>query len=351
MQKKEPNSPFSRWDGIMAKIAVVGAGAYGTALAAYSVNIGHDVKVWCFERNLPDLVKRTGENELYLPGIKLPEKLVFTNDPTEAVASADMVIMVSPSAHVRNTSKLISSTISKDALIVSAAKGIEQGTLNLMSQVLEDTLSDHADRLSYISGPSFARDVANGLPTDLACASHSIEVAHAVQEILHSSTLRIYSNDDVVGVELGGALKNVIAVACGAVDAMHLGLSARASLMTRGLAEITRLGVAMGAKTVSFLGLAGMGDLVLTCTGDLSRNYTLGKRLALGEKAADIIHSQNSVAEGYVTVKPAVELAHKHNVDMPICEAVYKVCYENADIREEGLKLMSRTMKDEFAGM
>lgn len=335
----------------MSKIAVVGAGAYGTALAAYSANIGHEVKVWCFERNLPEIVKRTGENELYLQGVKLPEQVVFTNDPQEAVASADMVILVSPSAHVRNTSKLISSTISKNALIVSAAKGIEQGTLNLMSQILEETLSDHAERLSYISGPSFARDVATGLPTDLACASHSIDTARAVQEILHSKTLRIYANDDVVGVELGGALKNVIAVACGALDAMNLGLSARASLMTRGLAEITRLGVAMGANTVSFLGLAGVGDLILTCTGDLSRNRMLGKRLALGEKASDIIHSQNSVAEGYVTVKPAVELARKHNVDMPICDAVYKVCYEDADIREEAAKLMSRTMKDEFAGM
>jgi glycerol-3-phosphate dehydrogenase (NAD(P)+) len=335
----------------MSKIAVVGAGAYGTALAAYSANIGHTVKVWCFERNLPEIVKRTGENELYLPGVKLPENITFTTSHVDAVSDADLVILVCPSAHVRNTSHLVAPLIPKNALVVSAAKGIEQGTLKLMSEILEETLADHADRLSYISGPSFARDVANGLPTDLACASRSIEVARQVQEVLHSATLRFYANDDVVGVELGGALKNVIAVACGAADAMNFGLSARASLMTRGLAEMTRLGVAMGANAVSFLGLAGVGDLVLTCTGDLSRNRTLGKRLALGEKAGDIIRSQNSVAEGYVTVKPAFELAKKHNVDMPICEAVYKVCYEDADIRNIGIQLMSRTMKDEFAGM
>jgi glycerol-3-phosphate dehydrogenase (NAD(P)+) len=335
----------------MAKIAIVGAGAFGTALAGYSQKQGHEVKVWCFERNLPDIVKKTGENEVYLPGIKLDPSIVFTTDSAEAVSDAECILLVCPSAHIRNTSKLISDKIHRNALVISAAKGIEHGTLFLMSQVLEETLGDHTDRLAYMSGPSFAKDVALGLPTDLACASRNIEVARKAQEILHSATLRIYANNDVTGVELGGSLKNVIAVACGAADAMNLGSSARASLMTRGLAEITRLGVAMGASPISFLGLAGVGDLILTCTGDLSRNRMLGKRLAAGEKASDIIHSQNAVAEGYVTVKPAVELAKKYNVDMPICSAVYRVCYENSDIRAEGIKLMSRTMKDEFAGM
>jgi glycerol-3-phosphate dehydrogenase (NAD(P)+) len=335
----------------MSKIAVVGAGAFGTALAIYSRKLGHDVTVWCFEKDLPDLVASKGENSIYLPGIQVDPSVTWTTDPDRAVSNADLVIIVSPSAYVRTTAKLIADKISRDALIVSAAKGIEQGTLALMSQVLEESLPAHADRLSFISGPSFARDVALGLPTDLACASRSIDVARRAQDILHSPLLRIYSSDDVLGVELGGALKNVIAVACGAADAMNMGSSALASLITRGLAEITRLGVSMGAKPVSFLGLAGVGDLILTCTGDLSRNRTLGKRLAAGEKARDIVASQKAVAEGYVTVKPAYELAKKQGVDMPVTSAVYRICYEDSDIQTEGKSLMLRDPKDEFHGM
>jgi glycerol-3-phosphate dehydrogenase (NAD(P)+) len=335
----------------MANVTIIGAGAFGSALAMYNHKIGHSVKVWAFEKELPALIKEKGENEIFLPGFKIDPSIVWTNDPEEAVTGSELIIIVCPSAYVRSTTKLISNTIPSSAFIVSAAKGIEQESLAFMSQVLEETLTKHRERLAFLSGPSFARDVAAGLPTDLACASFHIDTARAVQNILHSPVLRIYTNDDIIGTELGGALKNVIAVACGVSDGMKLGASALASLMTRGLAEITRLGVAIGARPLSFSGLAGMGDLILTCTGDLSRNRTLGKRLAAGEKAKDIVESQKSIAEGYVTVKPAVELAQKYGVDMPISRGVYRVCYENAEILSEAKNLMSRTSKDEFAGI
>lgn len=335
----------------MAKITVVGAGAFGSALAIYTRRLGHDVSVWCFEKDLPSIVKEKGENEIYLPGCKIDPSIEFTNDPEKFISKSDIVILVCPSAHMRSTAKMINPFIGKNTLVVSAAKGIENGTLCLMSEILEQELEPHRERLTYISGPSFAHDVAVGLPTDIVCASGKIETARMVQKVLHSSSLRIYAQDDVVGTELGGALKNIIAVACGASDGLNLGASARASLMTRGLAEMTRLGSTMGARSLTFLGLAGVGDLILTCTGDLSRNRTLGMRIAKGEKASEIIASQKSVAEGYVTVKPAVELAARQGVDMPITRAVYSVCYENKDLVTEAKSLMSRDEKDELEGI
>lgn len=336
----------------MANVTVLGAGAFGTSLAIYSHSIGHAVKVWCFEKELPAIVKEKGENEIYLPGLPVSPEIEFQPDMAKSLAGADIVLVVCPSAHVRRVSEAAAPHIPKEALIVAAAKGIEHGSLALMSQVLEETLSDHKDHLAYLSGPSFAKDVAAGLPTDLACASANIEMARQVQDKLHSPNLRIYTSDDVIGVELGGALKNIIAVACGASDGLGLGLSARASLITRGLAEISRLGVALGAKPITFLGLAGVGDLILTCTGDLSRNRTLGKNLATsGKTAAEIVNSQKSVAEGYVTVKPVYELSRKLEVDMPISSAVYRVCYENSSLKSEASALMERAKKDEFEGL
>lgn len=333
------------------KISVIGAGAFGTSLSLYSKKLGYEACVWCFEKELPEIVKTKNENTLYLPGYRLDPSIVFTNDPDEAIYGSELIILSSPSAHIRSTSALISQYIKPDQLILSAAKGIESGSLKLMSEILEETLPDFSGNLAYLSGPSFAKDVASGLPTDLACASKNIETARKIQDILHSETLRVYTQDDVIGTELGGALKNIIAVACGASDALNMGSSARASLMTRGLAEITRLGSVMGANPLTFLGLAGVGDLILTCTGDLSRNRTLGKRIAMGEKADDIISGQKAVAEGYVTVKPAVELAAKHGVEMPISKAVFDVCYNNAQLKDVIKYLMNRVGKDELIGI
>jgi glycerol-3-phosphate dehydrogenase (NAD(P)+) len=335
----------------VAIIAIIGAGAFGTSLAVYADSLGHDVRVWCFEPELPALIAKSGENTPYLPGYPINPGIEFCNDMARVLAGADLVLIMCPSSHVRNTSKALAPHIPADALVASAAKGIENGTLQLMCEVLAETLPRHVDRLACLSGPSFAKDLAAGLPTNIACAANEYPVAVRVQEILHSPGLRVYTSDDVVGVELGGAVKNIIAIACGASDAMGLGASARASLLTRGLAEMTRLGVALGASPITFLGLAGVGDLVLTCTGDLSRNRTFGKRLAGGESPQEILSSQRAVAEGYVTAKAVHALNQKMHVDMPITDAVYRVCYEGSCFREEAANLASRDKKDEFQGM
>ncbi|MCZ7587231.1 MAG: NAD(P)-dependent glycerol-3-phosphate dehydrogenase [Deltaproteobacteria bacterium] len=334
----------------MATVCVFGAGAFGTALALYHQRLGHGARVWAFDDGLPEQVAREGENRAYLPDVKLPSEILFTNDPEEARAGADLVLLAVPSAHMRAVAKTVRPLLG-DVGVVSLAKGIEAGTHAFMNQVLEEELPEHRDRLCFLSGPSFAREIAKGLPADAALASHDITVARSVQAIMHSAAFRIYTSNDVVGVELGGALKNVVAVACGAADGLGFGASGRASLMTRGLAEITRLGVALGANPLTFLGLAGVGDLILTCTGDLSRNRQLGKRLAAGEKASDIVGGQKAVAEGYVTAKPVYELAQKMNVDMPISTAVYRVLYEGQDLLTAAQGLMNREMKDELHGI
>ncbi len=335
----------------MAKVTIIGAGAFGTALSIYMRRKGHNPTIWCFEKDLPELVKSEKENKRFLPGFELPEDILFTTDPAEAVDNTELALFVVPSAYLRQTARLFSSHIKKGTLILSAAKGIEDGTFALMSQVLEEELHEHVGNTAFLSGPSFAKDVARGLPTDLSCASKPIETARAIQEMIHSPELRIYTNDDVIGVETGGALKNVIAIACGVADGLGLGLSARASLITRGLAEITRLGTRLGADPLTFQGLSGVGDLILTCTGDLSRNRTLGMKLSEGIKASEIIANQLAVAEGYVTAKPVHALAKSLGVEMPISEAVYRVCYEEYDLRGAVNSLMTRSKKDEFSGI
>jgi glycerol-3-phosphate dehydrogenase (NAD(P)+) len=235
--------------------------------------------------------------------------------------------------------------------VASLAKGIERESLALMSDVLADTLPQHAPHASYLSGPTFAKDMAGQLPADITLAAAEIDLARQVQAILHSPRLRVYASDDVIGVQLGGALKNVIAVACGASDGLGFGLSAIAALMTRGLAELTRLGVALGANPLTFLGLAGVGDLMLTCTGDLSRNRQLGKELATGKSAREIVSSRKSIAEGYYTAAAVHQLQERTGVEMPISEAVYQVCHQDAPLQSEARRLMTREPKDELAGI
>jgi glycerol-3-phosphate dehydrogenase (NAD(P)+) len=328
---------------------VIGAGAFGTALALYCARLGHGVRVWAYDEGLPEAIARDGENAAYLPGFAIPPEISFHGELAPALEGAQLALLAVPSEFVRRVSAAAAPCLPRAARVVTTAKGIENGSLALMHEVLEETLPSHRDRLGFLSGPSFARDVAAGLPADVALASRDLERARAAQAILHSPRLRVYASDDVIGIELGGALKNVIAVACGAAHGLGLGASAVASLMTRGLAEIARLGVALGANPLTFLGLAGVGDLTLTCTGALSRNRQLGERLAAGERAADVVKSQKAVAEGYVTARSVHALAAREGVDMPICEAVYRVCHAGADLRGEALRLMSREMKDELA--
>ncbi len=335
----------------MAQLSVVGAGAFGTALALYGHGLGHRVRLWAFDEGLPEEIARTGENGPYLPGFPVPSDLEVTGDVGHALEGAELVLLVVPSAYMRRVAAAAGPYVPADALVVSTAKGIETDSLALMNEVLLEAMPDHGDRHAFLSGPSFAKDVASGLPADVALAAEDIGVARRAQALLHSPRLRVYASDDVRGVELGGALKNVIAVACGCASGLGLGASALAAVMTRGLAEIARLGVAMGANPLTFLGLAGVGDLTLTCHGELSRNRQLGLRLAAGERPERVVASQKAVAEGYVTAAAVHALAAREGVEMPVSEGVYRVCHEGASVREEARRLMERQMKDELAGI
>lgn len=335
----------------MTNVTVLGAGAFGTSLALYSSNLGHRTRVWAYDDGLPERVAAEGENAAYLPGFSVPDGLLFTNDMATALHDTDLVLLVVPSSFMRAVTAQAAPHLQPGALVTSAAKGIEQESIALMSDVLADTLPDHAPSATYLSGPSFAKDIASQLPVDVSLAAADIDTARRVQEILHSPLLRVYASDDVVGVQLGGALKNVIAVGCGAAYGLGLGASSVAALMTRGLAELTRLGVALGANPLTFLGLAGVGDLSLTCNGELSRNRQLGQQLATGKTAREIVTSQKAVAEGYRTSVAVHQLASREGVDMPISEAVYNVCHQDASLPEEATRLMSREAKDELAGI
>lgn len=335
----------------MADVGIVGAGAFGTALALYCTELGHRTRVWAYDDGLPESIAQTHENSTYLPDFELPKDLFFTNDLAAAVDGAELVLLVVPSSYMRSVTKALEPHLGSDTLITSAAKGIEEDTLALMSDVFADNLPRHVQNATYLSGPSFAKDIANGSPVDVSLAAPDIEAARHVQSILHSPRFRVYASDDVVGVQLGGALKNVIAVACGAAHGLGLGASALAAVMTRGLAETARLGVALGANPLTFLGLAGVGDLSLTCYGDLSRNRQLGLQLATGRSAREIVASQKAVAEGYRTAAAVHRLSMRASVDMPICQSVYRVCHEDANMHEEVRRLMTRERKDELAGI
>jgi len=336
----------------MARISVVGAGAWGTALASHAARLGHDVRLWAREPEVADDVTRRHVNTLYLPGIELPPTISALTDAGAIVAGAEMVILVPPSQHLRAVAASLARSLGADALLVVATKGIEEQTLKLMSEVLAETLPDVSpERVAFLSGPSFAAEVARGKPTDVVVASRGTVAARRVQPLLHAPLFRVYSSGDPVGVQVGGAVKNVMAVATGACDALDFGTNARAALITRGLAEITRLGVALGANPLTFLGMAGVGDLVLTCTGELSRNRTLGKQIAAGVDPQAYLASQRSVAEGYYTAAAAAALARKLGVDMPITENVYCVLHEGRPLADAVRMLLERTYKDELAGI
>jgi glycerol-3-phosphate dehydrogenase (NAD(P)+) len=336
----------------MARVAVIGSGAWGTALACHAARLDHDVVMWAFEREVADEIDMRHTNALYLPDVALPESIRASADAAAVAEGADVVVLVPPSQHMRDVSSAVAPAVGADAAVVVASKGIEEETLKLMSEVLAETLPDVGpDRLAFLSGPSFAREVASGLPTDVAIASKDMVAARRVQQVLHAPVLRVYTSADPIGVQVGGAIKNVLAIATGACDGLHMGTNARAALITRGLAEITRLGVALGADPLTFLGLAGVGDLVLTCTGDLSRNRTLGQQVAAGADPAAYLASKRSVAEGFTTAAAAYDLAHRLSVDMPITEGVYHVLHRGRPLLEAIRMLLTREFKDELAGI
>lgn len=330
------------------KIAVIGAGSWGTTLANLLAKKAYPVTLWAYEKDLAERMPISRENDLYLKGFSLSEQLSFTSRLEEAVTEKNLLLLVSPSQAMRKVLRQAAPHIGNDTLIVSASKGIENNSLQPMSEVIVDCLgAEWRQRLVFLSGPSFAREVAAEMPTAVVAAGMDERIAATVQEVFSTAYFRVYTNDDVIGVELGGALKNVVALAAGVSDGLGFGYNTRAALITRGLTEMTRMGIAMGANPATFAGLAGMGDLVLTCTGDLSRNRTVGIELGRGRTLDEILGSMNMVAEGVKTTLSAYQLAGKLGVDVPITEQMYRILYERKDPRQAVSDLMLRGLKAE----
>jgi len=330
------------------EIGVIGAGSWGTTLADLLAKKGHQVTLWAYEAELVAEMRSRGENSLYLPGIQLSGRLSYTGSLVEAVSGKKLLLFVVPSQALRSVLRETIDHISPEAIIVSASKGIEVESLKLVSQIYEELLPESLyRRFAVLSGPSFAREVAAEMPTAVVAAADDAAVARDVQDIFNCGFFRVYTNNDVVGVELGGAVKNVIAIAAGIADGLGFGSNTRAALITRGLAEIARLGLALGARGETFAGLAGVGDLVLTCTGDLSRNRTVGIQLGQGRKLAEILGEMRMVAEGVKTTESTCLLARSLGVEMPIAFKVHEILYDDRPARTAVLELMTRDLKAE----
>jgi len=329
-------------------VGIVGAGAWGTALARLLSNVGHLVTLWAYESEVVESIREERVNATYLPGVELPRGLRVTGRIEEAVQKKDLIISVVPSHVTRSVIASAAAAIDGDPILVSATKGIENDTLLTMTDVIESAIpSRHAGRVAVLSGPSFAREVALEQPTAVVVAARQEKVARAVQEAVSTPRFRAYTSEDVVGVQLGGALKNVIALAAGASDGLGFGHNARAALITRGLHEIGRLATNLGAHPLTMAGLAGMGDLVLTCTGELSRNRTVGYELGRGRTLKEVLREMRAVAEGVYTARAAYELAQRAGVEMPIAETVHRALSEGLPARDAVGLLMGRALRPE----
>lgn len=330
------------------RIAVIGGGSWGTALAGRLAANGNDTVLWAYEAELVEEINSTHTNSLYLPGINLHPTLACTGNLEEAVSGRSILLLVTPVQVMRGVLKQLAPHIAPDAVIANASKGIELETLQTVSQICGELLGDAAlNRYVALSGPTFAREVAQELLSLIVAASRNPVASQRVQSAFSCPCLRVYTNGDVIGVELGGAVKNVIAIAAGICDGLGFGHNARAALITRGLAEMNRLGQAMGAQASTFAGLAGMGDLVLTCTGDLSRNRTVGFKLGQGMKLTDILAEMRMVAEGVKSAESVYQLSRRLGVDMPIVEKTYQILHEDKPARQAVIELMARGLKAE----
>lgn len=325
------------------RIAVLGAGSWGTVLATVLVENGHDVRLWARRESQAEEINQRHTNEKYLPGIKLPGTLSATSSLSESLTECDVVVFVVPSHSMRETARKVKPLLSSDTLIVHATKGFELNTWKCMSEVLTEELGTSCqEKIAVLSGPSHAEEVIKKCPTAVVVASPQLAVAEKIQMIFMNQYLRVYTNPDVVGVEVGGALKNIIALASGLVDGLQFGDNARAALITRGLAEIARLGSAMGAEPITFAGLAGVGDLVVTCTSKHSRNWRAGHMLSQGKKLNEVLEEMQMVVEGVKTTKAAHFLKGQYHVEMPIAEQLYLVLFEDKDPEQAVKELMSR---------
>jgi len=335
------------------KIAVIGAGSWGTALTKPIGDLGQTVSLWAHRKEHVEELRATRQNKSYLPDFTLPDTVTPVSDLREAVSGHRIIIMVVPSHVFREVFSELEPYLDNGAYLVSASKGIENDSLLTMTQVMEDVLASSADagrrniRTGVLSGPSFAREVAAGLPTAVTVASQNKEAATYIQRALSTPLFRVYGATDVIGLELGGALKNIVAIGAGICDGLGYGTNTRSALITRGLAEITRLGVSMGADPLTFSGLGGLGDLVLTCTGDLSRNRMVGLKLGQGMKLSSILAEMNMVAEGVKTTRSAWNLAKRVGVEMPILDQVYQVLYQEKPCKDAVWDLLARSLKEE----
>ena len=331
------------------RIGVVGAGSWGTALADLLACKGFQTHLWVFEKEVNDHIEQFKENQLYLPGHQLSSNLSSSNDLTGVVSDKHLIVIVVPSHVMRNVTRQMTGSLSPGTIIASASKGIEQKTHLTMSGVIKENIPEvEADRLAVISGPSFAKEVAQKMPTSVTVACRNPEIAARVQHVFATPYFRVYTSDDIVGVELGGSVKNVIAIASGILDGLGMGLNTRAALITRGMTEVRRLGLHLGANPRTFTGLAGFGDLVLTCTGNLSRNYSVGIKLGKGKKLQEILDEMHMVAEGVKTAKSVYNFSRKLGVEMPICQEIYRILYEDLAPKEALYRLMTRTLKQEL---
>jgi len=330
------------------RCAVIGSGSWGTALAIQLARSGNDVRMWSRTDTAASTLQDTRENSRYLPGIVFPENLTCSANMEAVLDGAEVVVVVVPSQSVRDVMSQAGTLIGSDTVVCCASKGVENGTLMTMHDVLLEVLpAPLHGRICALAGPSFAREVAEDRPTAVLVAGHDEAAAHMVADAFHGGSFRVYHTDDMIGVELAGALKNVIAIACGVADGIGAGLNARAALITRGLAEIGRLAVSLGANPLTMAGLAGMGDLVLTCTGDLSRNRRVGLGLGQGKTLEQILEELGQVAEGVRTTRSARNLGCRSNVDMPITEEVYLMLYEDKPVPEALRDLLGRERKAE----
>jgi glycerol-3-phosphate dehydrogenase (NAD(P)+) len=330
----------------MSRIAILGAGAWGTALAlSLARRSGHQLCLWSHSAALAEQLTDAGENLLYLPGFTLPADIDVTSDLPRAIFEADVILCVTPSQHLRGVITHIAPMLTKNQILLNASKGIEEATFLRMSQVVASVTGNP---FAVLSGPSFAQEVAAGMPTAVVAASTSPQIAQTIQRDFTSPSLRVYTNDDVAGVELGGALKNVIALAAGVANGLNLGYNSSAALITRGIAEMTRLAVACGGRRQTLAGLSGIGDLVLTCTGSLSRNRAVGIELGRGRQLPEILTSlHGKVAEGVRSTHAALGLAARYAVEMPITEQMDAILHHNKSPKEAIRELMSRPGRDE----
>ncbi|MEW6516588.1 MAG: NAD(P)H-dependent glycerol-3-phosphate dehydrogenase [candidate division FCPU426 bacterium] len=328
-------------------IAVIGAGAWGTALARLLANKGHQVRLWEHFPEYAEELRDTRENRKFLPGVPIPRSVEITSDPAEAVAGAELVVMVPPAQHFRAVARRLAAAGAKPRWVLSASKGIEHGSLSRMTEIIRKEFPAGV-MAGALSGPSHAEEVGRDLPTSVVAAADDGQTAEVFQEAFMNDSFRVYTSEDIAGVELGGALKNIIALAAGVVDGLELGDNAKAALITRGLAEIGRMGAALGARAETFAGLSGLGDLVVTCTSRHSRNRRVGEELGRGRQLTDILAGMEMVAEGVETARSAYQLAQHLGVDLPITEQVYRLLFSGLPPAEAVKRLMQRPRKPEM---